>query len=224
VTAGEAVGGDVGAGLTVATGPTGGPAPADRTRRRELARAALVGAAALALEGGWRLAAPSIARADDRDALASLAALEQTLALAYAIALTRPGLDPRTRGLLRTLHAHERRHADTLGQLLTDSQGRPSAAPRRLADVDRRLPGLGAARTPREILAFAVELEGVGLAAQAQALGRLSDARAIQTVASIAAAEGQHLVALRSVLGRQPLPEALETGTFAPRWSAPGVP
>jgi hypothetical protein len=213
-----------GAAGAAAAGPTGGLASADRPRRRELARAALAGGAALALSGGWRLVAAPAARADDRDALASLVAVERVLALAYALARARPGLDRRTRDLLGVLHAHERRHADALGELVIAVKGTLPAEPRRLSDVDRYLPGLGAARSPDEILGFAVELEAVGLAAQAQALRALTDARAIQTVASITAAEGQHLVALRSALGREPLPEALETGTFTPQRSAPGVP
>ncbi|TMK40977.1 MAG: ferritin-like domain-containing protein [Actinobacteria bacterium] len=201
-----------------------GQAAAGAPRRRELARAGLAGGAALALWGGWRLAAAPAARAEDRDELFALVAVEQALALAYAIARSRPGLDAGTRRLLGVLHDHERRHAEALGGLVRASQGTLPPEPRRLSDVDHYLPGLGAARGAREILAFAVGLEAVGLAAQAQALGRLTDGRAIQTVASITAAEGQHLVALRLARGREPLPEALETGTYSPRRSAPGIP
>ncbi len=61
-------------------------------------------------------------------------------------------------------------------------------------------------------LVFAVELETAAVGAYYDAHQRLEDAKLLQAGASIMANEGQHLVVLRQLLGRSPVPNAFETG------------
>ena len=52
----------------------------------------------------------------------------------------------------------------------------------------------------------------MALAAYYQAHQKLRGAKLLRTTARIMASEGQHLVVLRQALGRDPVPNAFETG------------
>jgi rubrerythrin len=59
---------------------------------------------------------------------------------------------------------------------------------------------------------FAIALEESAVAAYYDAHQKLKDPKLLQAGASIMANEGQHLVVLRSVAKKNPVPNAFETG------------
>lgn len=185
-------------------------------RRRELLVAGAGGAAALALGG---LAAPA-ARANDTDKalVAQLLALEQATAFAYGALLQRSSLlTPDLRDLLGKLHDQEQVHVTTIRTLMRQAiGGQPLPVPDSVDAVDKIVPGLADVASREDAVAYARKLEDAEVAVQVKAIAQLSDARAIQTVAQVLGAEGQHLVLLRLAAGDDPLPEPLEDGTADP--------
>jgi hypothetical protein len=108
----------------------------------------------------------------------------------------------------------EQQHADTLITAVEQLGGTPPPKPASPAQVKGLVPATAGGR--RTFLQFAVALEEMAVAVYNQASRRLTDARLLQTGASIMGAEGQHLVVLREALGRNAVPSAFETGRQAP--------
>ena len=138
--------------------------------------------------------------------------LEQTAVIAYDAVLDAGLLSPEALRVARRLRDHERRHAETLTTALTDLGGIPPAPPEGVEAVDNVVEGLGDLKTQAQAVEFLIELELAGVAAYNDAHGKLLETRLLQTAASIMAAEGQHLVVLRMLLGADPVPDAFETG------------
>ena len=178
-------------------------------RRRDLLRRG--GAvAAVPLLLGPRAA---LAQGDsDAAILESAIGLEQVSAFAYETLAGSQRLDKTVAAMARRFARHERAHADALRTQLEALGGTAPPEPRTVAEVDRVLPGLGAARTQADVLTFAIELESAAVAAYHDAHQRLQDPKILQTAASIMANEGQHLVVLRRALNQEPVPFAFETG------------
>ena len=152
--------------------------------RREL----LAGAASAAL--ALARSAPAGA-ASDVEQIERLLTLEGRLEAAYRMALERDAID---RSLGQTLLAHEREHVRGLEQVLGGAARRPRAT------VPE--PGGGVAFTgPRAFARYALELEARTVAAYEDVLASYRNERLLQPLASIMAAEAQHEVALREVLG-----------------------
>ena len=109
---------------------------------------------------------------------------------------------------------HEEEHAGALTRALRDRGGSPPAKPAAVKEV----PGLGEATDgpPRQIMAFAVELETRAVAAYYDALARLEAPELLSMAASIMGNQAQHLVVLREALGRAPVPDAFVTGGLRP--------
>jgi rubrerythrin len=184
--------------------------------RRDLVRGGLlsglacVGASAVPLLLGVRNAFAQVS--GDAPAIAAAVDLEQRMVFAYGAALGAAGLDRATRSLLTLLLGHERQHA---GEMLVDLQqisGTPPASPQRANDLRGAALGLAGASSRHEVLTFAAELEAMAIASYRDAMAHLSDARTIQSAATVMAAEGQHLVLLRTALAREPIPTGLEVG------------
>jgi hypothetical protein len=158
--------------------------------RRGLLRAA-AGAAA-----GSVLVAPARATAAARQDVVLLrqaVQLEQRLALAFAT-----GIAPRGRTREWRLYAaHARDRADTLNASLRLRGGHLPAPPAR-----------GPRATARELRALQEQAVGFYV----RALGELRDTHLILFMGSALTGHAQELVALREMLGRQPLPQAFETG------------
>ena len=182
----------------------------DLVRRGLLGGMAVVGASAVPLLLGVRNAFAQVS--GDSPTIAAAVGLEQTMVFAYGAALGTRGLDPATRSLLPLFHGHEQEH---VGEMLTDLQqvaGAAPARPRSTSSLTGAALGLANARSRHDILTFAAELEAMAIAAYHDAMRLLQDARTIQSSATVMAAEGQHLVVLRTALGREPIPRALEVG------------
>jgi rubrerythrin len=206
-----------GARIAVADGPADSAQVAAFERdRRELIRRGLgLGGAAVAGSAiPLLLAVRNAFAVSDADGtiLVQAITLERVAVLAYDTIVGTGLLGGRLDRQLRLLRGHEQQHADVLTKALTDLGGTPPRAPSGLQDVDKVVKGLGDIRTQAEALSFAIELETAAVAAYHDAQAKLVEAKLLQTGASIAANEGQHLVVLRQAARRPPVPHALETG------------
>jgi len=201
--------------------PTSQIAEYESTRRDLLRRGIAVGGATVAASSVPLLLGVRNAFAQasgDRAILMSAIGLEQVAVFAYRAAIGSGALDPATKKVARRFKTQEQEHADGLRTALTGMGGTAPAAPQRVGEVDRALGSLGI-RTPlgslkhqKQILIFAIELEMAAVAAYYDAHQKLESPKLLTTGAQIMANEGQHLVILRSALGRDPLPNAFESG------------
>ena len=168
--------------------------------------------------GGTLLAATSIplllgvrnafAQADDDASILEEAiGLEQTAVVAYDTAAGSGLLDEATTRVVQVFRDQEREHADGLTTALEALGGSAPEPP--TADS---IEGLGGLRGQEDVVNFAIELETMAVAAYYDAHQKLRDPMLLQTGASIMANEGQHLVVLRQAVGRNPVPNAFETG------------
>jgi rubrerythrin len=206
-----------GAGIAVADGAvdTAQVAAYERDRRELIRRGLGLGGAAVAGSAiPLLLAVRNAFAVSDTDAtiLEQAITLERVAVLAYDTIVGTGLLGGRLDRQLRVLRGHEQQHADVLTKALTDLGGTPPPAPSGVQDVDKLVKGLGAVRSQAEALTFAIELETAAVAAYHDAQAKLVEAKLLQTGASIAASEGQHLVVLRQAARRPPVPHALETG------------
>ncbi len=187
----------------------------ERDRRELLRRGFALGGAAIAASSIPLLLSVRTAFAEsDGDAaiLSDAIDLERVAVLAYDTVLDGGLLSGALRATARRFRAHEQEHADALTTALTDLGGTPPAPPKGTADVDRVAKGLGEVRSQVDVANFAIELETAAVAAYHDAHAKLVEARLLQTAASIMAGEGQHLVVLRRAAGKDPIPNAFETG------------
>ncbi|MBB4662503.1 ferritin-like domain-containing protein [Conexibacter arvalis] len=131
---------------------------------------------------------------------------------------------PRLPELLARVRDHEREHAEVLASKLEQLGGRAPPAPRGEAELARRRAQLGlraplgGLRTTAAIAAFALELEDAQLTTFLGAVRDLQNAALIELATQIMGAEGQHAVALRSLLSDAPgtlVPDAFERGEAA---------
>lgn len=168
--------------------------------------------------------APAAARAargeltGDAELLREAVELEQLASAAYVAAAAAGTLAPASAELAETLAGHESQHADVLAVQLEALGGARPAPPAGLPAADalaERLqlqPLSGALESDRSFLrwAHATELRQIG--GYVEAARRALDVGLVQTLASILAAEGQHLAAVREALGRAPTGPAFEAG------------
>ena len=196
-------------------GATAEIAQFERDRRDLLRRGFGLGGAAIAAASIpllWSVRS-AFAQSDADDAvLQSAINLERVTVIAYDTLLSGGALSGAVRRDMRRFRAHEQQHADALTTALTDLGGTPPAPPKGVADVEQIVEGLAAVKTRADALSFAIELETAAVAAYFDAFSRLGEAKLLQTGASIMGNEGQHLVVLRKAAGRNPIPDALETG------------
>ena len=144
---------------------------------------------------------------DDAAILASAIRLENTAVAAYAAAVNSGVLTPQFRRTAALFGRQEAEHAAALTAALKGLGGTPPAG----ADAKLLAP-LKRARSQRQVAQFAIELETMAVAAYHDASKKLQQARLLQTAAQIMSNEGQHLAVLRQALGRNPVPNAFETG------------
>jgi hypothetical protein len=172
------------------------------TRRQALAAAA-AGAATVAIPLPARAAGDEDGRR--RDALVRVLELEQTALVAYE-AVANAGVLTAT---LRPFLDQEREHSDQLAAALRSMGAKPPIPPRRAA-----IPRLDSALRSRGGAArFAIALELRTVAAYQAAIGELSDANLLRTVAGAMGTDAQQLTVLRELAGRAPVPRAFETGS-----------
>jgi rubrerythrin len=136
--------------------------------------------------------------------LQGLHGLKLSAGRAYeAASLVAPGSQ---RKLYETLAEHEREHAKVvatmLGALAAKQPRRPEAE-----DVAALAGGIGDARSAHAALVAAQRLEAGEIAAFQEVIGRMTEAKLLQSFLTIAAADGQHRAALRLALGEDPVPK-----------------
>jgi rubrerythrin len=169
-------------------------------------RDALAGAAAASI--AWPVAALADDKADANAAvLTSALEVEQTAVVAYEAIANAGLLGGDAQRTLRSFLDQERQHEAALAKAL-DDMGRRQPVPPRRADI----PGLESLKTARQALAFVMAMERREISTFHRGAGRLHDANALKTLASIMACDGQHLAVLRQLAGRPPVPHAFETG------------
>jgi hypothetical protein len=165
-------------------------------------RRALVGGAAagsLLLLLGRPGAARAQLNEQDREILRELVDLEAEAALLYEGAVEDGAVAGEAGSVLRSFAEQQAEHVDALTSALGS---RPPA------------PVAGDAGDRQAVLERAVELEDGLVAAYLDAHGRLGDAALLTLGSGIMANHGQHLVALRDLLGEDVLvPDAFATGT-----------
>jgi hypothetical protein len=169
-----------------------------------------------ALAGAALLVAPAAASAalteDDKKkrgqaALVAALKFEQTAVVAYEAIANSGNLSVRATTLLRLLQDHDNQHAEQLVTAL-DSQGtKPPIPPRRAA-----IPGLARVHDDAGAAAFAIDLELRAIGAYNEVVRYLADPNLLRTVAGAMGADGQHLVVLRRLARREPVPGAFERG------------
>jgi len=187
----------------------------ERDRRELLRRGFALGGAAIAASSVSLLLSVRNAFAQatgDAAILERSIQLENLSVLTYETVIAGDLLSPALARTARRLRDHEREHAQTLTTALTDLGGTAPAPAKGVAEIDEVAEGLGDVKTRADVLNFAIELETAAVAAYHEAHGKLIEARLLQTVASIMANEGQHLVVLRMAAGQDPVPNAFETG------------
>jgi len=173
------------------------------TRRQTLAGAALLvapGAAAAALTEDEK-------KKRGQAALVAALKFEQTAVVAYEAIANSGKVSVRVTTLLRMLQDHDNQHAEQLATAL-DSQGiKPPIPPRRAA-----IPGLGRVHDGMSAAPFAIDLELHAIGAYNEVVRYLADPNLLRTVAGAMGTDGQHLVALRELARREPVPGAFERG------------
>ena len=127
--------------------------------------------------------------------LGSLLALEHAVVAAYAAC--EEVLQGDALRNARAIAAQERRHVAVLQQLIRDLGGDPPIG-RSAAEYARTFPRL---RTGRDALRFAEDLEQRQVRAYLEAIAELPDLAQRSAAAKIAAAEGEHLGAVRVLQG-----------------------
>jgi hypothetical protein len=176
------------------------------TRRQAIAAAA---AAPVLLTG-----APAFGAAGDDEkrkraqaALVAALKVEQAAVVAYEAIANSGKLSVRGTALMRSLLDHDRQHAEQLVAAL-DSQGvTPPIPPRR-----GTIAGLAGVRDDRRAAGFAIVLEERAVGAYVEAVRNLADPNLLRTIAGAMGTDGQHLVVLREVARRPPVPAAFERG------------
>ena len=173
------------------------------TRRQALAGAALLvapGAAAAALTEDDK-------KKRGQAALVAALKFEQTAVVAYEAIANSGNVSVRVAALLRMLQDHDNQHAAQLATAL-DSQGiKPPIPPRRAT-----IRGLAQVHDDAGAAGFAIDLELHAIGAYNEVVRYLADPNLLRTVAGAMGTDGQHLVALRQLARREPVPGAFERG------------
>ena len=177
----------------------------DAVRRGLITGGAVIGAALVPALLSVREA--FAAAQTDAAILASAIRLENTAVAAYATAVRSGVLTPQFRRTATLFGRQEAEHAAALTAALKGLGGTPPAG----SDAKLLAP-LQRARTQKQVVEFAIQLELMAVAAYYDASKILRQARLLQTSAQIMANEGQHLAVLRQALGKDAVPNAFENG------------
>lgn len=149
----------------------------------------------------------------DAEVLEAAIGMEQAAEFAYT-AIADSGKLGRLDPVARLFAQQEQEHAGALTRALRDRGGSPPAKPTSAEDVPGLVEATGG--SPREVMAFAGELETAAVAAYYNALAKLEAPELLSMAASIMANEAQHLAVLRESLGRVAVPDAFVTGGLRP--------
>ena len=136
----------------------------------------------------------------DGAVLRRLLELQGESLFAYETALRGGRLDRPAAQLARTFRDQEREHIEGLRNALKRHGG------------TERSYRSGDSPPARGFPAYAVRLEARNVRAAYEAIGTIRNEKLLPGVGSIMASDAQHLTMWRELLGRDPVPEAFETG------------
>jgi hypothetical protein len=137
--------------------------------------------------------------------LQGLHGLKLSAGRAYETAsLNAPGSQ---REMYATLADHERKHANVVATMLGALAAKKPRRPQD-DDVAALAGGIGDARSPRAALLASQRLEAGEIAAFQQVMAQLPQAKLLQSLLTIVAADGQHRATVRLALGEEPVPRA----------------
>jgi rubrerythrin len=178
-----------------------------RTTRRQAIQAAAAVPVLLAAAPAFGAAGDDERRKRAEAALVAALKVEQQAVVGYEAIANSGKLSVRATALMRSLLDDDRLHADQLVAAL-DSQGvKPPIPPRRAT-----IRGLALVRDDAGAARFAIALEARAVGAYSQAVQSLADPNLLRTVAGAMGTDGQHLVVLRQLAGKVPVPGAFERG------------
>jgi rubrerythrin len=173
------------------------------TRREALVAAALLAAPASASAALTK----DEKKKRGQTALVSALNTEQTAVVAYEAIANSGKVSVRVATLLRMLQDHDNQHAQQLVAAL-DSEGVGAPIPPRRGAIR----GLAGVHDDASAVAFAIDLELRAVGAYSQVVRYVADPNLLHTVAGAMGADGQHLVVLRQLGHREPVPGAFERG------------
>jgi rubrerythrin len=175
-----------------------------RATRRQLLVAA--GAAPLAAAIPARAADPDRERAIR--AVRSAVAGEQTTAVAFEAIANSDLIGEDEVETMRVLLDHARAHSAALEELYETQTGEDAPLP----PTRTKIPGLDALSGRREALELALRLEEEAIARYLDAIRLYRNTAMLRLIAGALGTDAQHLVLLRELLGRDPVPAAFERG------------
>ncbi len=177
------------------------------TRRDTLRRGLAAGAAATLAPAllARSAAAQETAGEDDPSVIEGALGIEQAAVVVYAETGRLFGPEAEIAGLFERQH---REHVAALTKALEDLGGEIPEPP-----LPTDVPGLTEVKQRERALAFAVETENQCLAVFVDAASKLDSGDLLRAGAQIAANDGVHLVILRQVLDRNPVPSAYPSGS-----------
>ena len=145
----------------------------------------------------------------DEAILVRLLELQARAGIAYGAALADPLVTGRVARLTGVVDRQDREHFEGLRRALQGYGGYKGVYGGR-GDV----PGLRAAldRGNRGFAAFALRLEARNVRACYEAIAAIRNVKLLPGVGAIMASEAQHLALWRELLGRDPVPQAFESG------------
>ena len=181
-----------------------------RATRRE----AIAAAGAASIAGGAALGAGAVRAADDPErerakrALRAAVQAEQTTAVAFEAIANSDLIGEEHVETMRVLLDHARAHVAALEKLYETQTGED----RPLPPTRTKVPGLDALTRREQALELALRLEEEAIARYLDAIRLYRNTAMLRLIAGALGTDAQHLVLLRTLLGREPVPSAFERG------------
>jgi rubrerythrin len=179
------------------------------TRRQALAAAgaASLTGGAVVLTGGAR-AADDPERERAKRALRAAIQAEQATAVAFEAIANSDLIGEENVETMRVLLDHARAHSAALEELYEAQTGED----RPLPPTRTKIPGLDALGGHRQALELALRLEEEAIARYLDAIRLYRNTAMLRLIAGAMGTDAQHLVLLRELLGRDPVPAPFERG------------
>lgn len=186
------------------------------TRRDALVAVAAAPLAALYASAPAAAAGRAPTLEGDAAVITELLSREHLGAAAYAHAGRRGG--SRVRALARRFGSHEAEHEQALATAREALGVPPLETPSRAQALDALAAALGRRPFPRSagdavLLRGLLAVEEWLLGGWVDAAGRLRDPNLLRTAAQVLASHAQHVAVLRTAVGHDPLPRALDSGS-----------
>ena len=181
---------------------------------RATRRQALAAAGAAAVAGGAAALTGTAGAQEDRErerakrAVRAAVQAEQATAVAFEAIANSDLIGAENVETMRVLIDHARAHAAALEELYEAQTGED----RPLPPTRTKIPGLDALGGRRQALELALRLEEEAIARYLDAIRLYRNTAMLRLIAGAMGTDAQHLVLLRGLLGREPVPEPFERG------------